>query len=224
MGRGILDDDNPPRSLHQPIRPPRGDPKRDHSPAIPPASPDHRLDCRRDPRRPATPIAGPGRENTAQGREESPARPALHRSADLRQRRVRQPRAAGARLLQGRHQGPRPARRPHPRRGLGQRRQGRRRRTQEAARQRDLGRVDQLSLHHPGPGRRDQTAGEVAAGGCGAGRAVPPIQGERMEHRQDPDRRDRRLGRRLLVALARLPRRHGPARQPRPRRPRVRPA
>ena len=45
-----------------------------------------------------------------------------------------------------------------------------------------------------------------------------------MEHRQEAHRRHRRLGRRLLVALARLPRRHGRPQEQRPDRPRIDPA
>ena len=44
-----------------------------------------------------------------------------------------------------------------------------------------------------------------------------------VEHRQEADRRHRRLGRRLLVALAGLPRRHGRPQEHRPGRPRIDP-
>ena len=58
-----------------------------------------------------------------------------------------------------------------------------------------------------------------------AARAVQFLRSKAGEWNIDktPNRRHRRLGRRLLVALARLPRRHGQAREHRPRRPRVDP-
>ena len=56
------------------------------------------------------------------------------------------------------------------------------------------------------------------------GAAVRPVEGEGVEPRQDPHRRDRRLGRRVLVAVAGVPRRPGRPEECRPGRPRIDPA
>ena len=51
-------------------------------------------------------------------------------------------------------------------------------------------------------GRQSRAAGESAAGRCGPGSAVRPLQGQGMEPRQDADRRDGRLGRGVFFAVA----------------------
>ena len=54
------------------------------------------------------------------------------------------------------------------------------------------------------------------------GRAVPPVEGEGVEHRPEPHRGHRRLGRRGHLAVARLPGRPGRPEERRPGRPRNR--
>ena len=86
-----------------------------------------------------------------------------------------------------------------------------------------LRRRDQLSVCHRGDRKRHRAAGEVADRGRRAGVAVRPLEREGVEPRQNADRRDRRLGRRLLVALARCttttwPTRKAPTQSPANRR------
>src|SRR5262249_44329043 len=62
-------------------------------------------------------------------------------------------------------------------------------------------RGDQLPVRPERRGREDRAAGEGAAGGRRPGFAVRPLEGRRVEPRQETHRCHGRLGRRLLVAV-----------------------
>ena len=119
---------------------------------------------------------------------------------------------------------PTPARLLHPRRRLAGRRQERLlRQRQDVPRQRHLGGHHQLPADGAGERAEGDAAGEGAARRRRPRPAVRPLQGRRMEHRQEAHRRHGRLGRRLLVAVAGVPRRHGRPQERRPGRPRIDP-
>ena len=80
---------------------------------------------------------------------------------------------------------------------------------QAVSRQGHLGRRHQLPLRAERRGGEGRAAGEGAAGRRGPRTAVRPLQGRRMEPRQEAHRRHRRFRRCLHVAVAGLSRRHG---------------